>query len=120
MIIPTRFGPVGPLWPAQAFDGQTFNFKIFRFKAFDVNAWQAWAFCRLVSADLISIDLRVTLVSVMTRSLVQAMDALVHHVMGRAWREGPLRRRYHGCCHHGGSSPALGSVNSFRRSGELS
>ncbi|WP_409191656.1 hypothetical protein [Bradyrhizobium sp. RDM4] len=86
MIIPTRFGPVGPLWPAQAFDGQTFNFKIFRFKAFDVNAWQAWAFCRLVSADLISIDLRVTLVSVMTRSLVQAMDALVHHVMGRAWR----------------------------------
>ena len=86
MIIPTRFGPVDPLWPAQAFDGQAFNLKASSFKAFNVNAWQAWAFSRLASPDLITVDLRVKLVSVITRSLVQAMDALIRHVMGRAWR----------------------------------
>ena len=81
MFIPTHFGRAGPLWRAQAFDVQAFSLK-----AFNVNAWQAWAFSRLVSPDLITVDLRVTLVSIITRSLVQAMDALVRHVMGRAWR----------------------------------
>ncbi|MET4388292.1 hypothetical protein ABIB73_004055 [Bradyrhizobium sp. F1.4.3] len=71
MIIPTHFGPAGPLWQAQAFN---------------VQAWQAWAFSRLVSLDLMAVDLRLVLVSVVTRSLMQAADALVRHVMSRAWR----------------------------------
>jgi len=67
MIIPTHFGPAGPLWRAQA-------------------SLHAWAFARLVFSDLIAVDLRFALASVVTRSLVQAADALVRHVMGRAWR----------------------------------
>ena len=66
MIIPTHFGPAGPLWRPQL--------------------WHAWAFGRLVSIDLIVVDLRLALASVVVRSLVQAADALVRHVMGRAWR----------------------------------
>jgi len=70
MIVPTHFGPTGSPWRAQA--------------------WQAWAFSRLISLDLMAVDLRLALVSVVTRTLVQAADALVHHVvrrvMGRAWR----------------------------------
>jgi hypothetical protein len=67
MIIPTHFGPAGPLWRAQA-------------------SLHAWAFGRLVFSDLIAVDLRFALASVVTRSLVQAADALVRHIMGRAWR----------------------------------
>ena len=66
MIIPTHFGPAAPLLRAQA--------------------WHAWAFGRLVSLDLIVLDLRIALASVVARSLVQAADALVRHVMGRAWQ----------------------------------
>ena len=66
MIIPTHFGPAGPLWRPQL--------------------WHAWAFGRLVSIDLIVVDLRLALASVVVRSLVQAADALVRHVMGRAWQ----------------------------------
>ncbi|MCP3396524.1 MULTISPECIES: hypothetical protein [unclassified Bradyrhizobium] len=66
MIIPTHFGPAAPLWRAQM--------------------WQARAFSRLVSLDLMAVDLRFAFASVVTRSLVQAADALVRHVMGRAWR----------------------------------
>ena len=71
MIIPTHFGPAGPLWRAQAFQAR---------------AWQAWVFGRLVSLDLMVVDLRFALATVVARSLVQVADALVRHFMGRAWR----------------------------------
>lgn len=71
MIIPTHFGPAVPLWRSQPSQ---------------IQAWQAWAFSRLVSLDLMAVDLRLALASAVTRSLVQAADALVRHVMGRAWR----------------------------------
>jgi hypothetical protein len=67
MIIPTHFVAAGPLWRAQA-------------------SLHTWAFSRLVSLDLMATDLRLVLASVVTRSLVQAADALVRHFMGRAWR----------------------------------
>jgi len=66
MIIPTHFGPAIPVLRAQV--------------------WSAQAFWRLVSLDLMAVDLRFALASVVTRSLTQAADALVRHVMGRAWR----------------------------------
>ncbi|RXH22866.1 MULTISPECIES: hypothetical protein [Bradyrhizobium] len=64
MIIPTHFGPAVPLW----------------------QAWSVSAFGRLVSLDLMAVDLRFALASVVARSLTQVADALVRHVMGRAWR----------------------------------
>ncbi|MGY0571081.1 hypothetical protein ACTGJ9_008555 [Bradyrhizobium sp. RDM12] len=71
MIIPTHLGPAGPLWRSQV----------------SLHAWlQAWAFSRLTFVDLTIVDLRVALVTMLTRSLIQAADALVRHVMGRAWR----------------------------------
>ncbi|MBR0709007.1 MULTISPECIES: hypothetical protein [Bradyrhizobium] len=66
MIVPTHFGPVVPMLRAQL--------------------WSAQAFGRLVSLDLMAVDLRFALASVAARSLTQAADALVRHVMGRAWR----------------------------------
>jgi hypothetical protein len=66
MITPIHLGLAGPLWRAQL--------------------WNAWALGRLVSFDLMAVDLRFALVSVVTRSLTQAADALVRHVMARAWR----------------------------------
>jgi hypothetical protein len=36
--------------------------------------------------DFTAVDLRVALATMLTRSLIQAADALVRHVMGRAWR----------------------------------
>ncbi|QIP07494.1 hypothetical protein [Bradyrhizobium symbiodeficiens] len=66
MIIPTHFGPAIPMLRAQA--------------------WSASAFGRLVSRDLMAVDLRFALASVVTRSLIQAADALARHVMSRAWR----------------------------------
>ena len=71
MIIPTHFGPAGPLWRPQVFQARI---------------WQTWAFNRVVSLDLMAVDLRLVLATVVARSLVQAADALVRHVMGRAWR----------------------------------
>jgi hypothetical protein len=75
MIIPTHFGPAGPLWRAQMWQAQF---------------WQGLAFSRLISLDLTAADLRLALATAVTRSLIQAADALVHHVarsfMGRAWR----------------------------------
>ena len=71
MIIPTHFGPAGPLWRAQA----SLHTLLY-----------ARTFNRLVPFDLTIVDLRVALATMVTRSLVQAMDALVRHVMGRAWR----------------------------------
>ncbi|GMO11971.1 hypothetical protein [Bradyrhizobium sp. TM233] len=66
MITPTHFGPAVPMLRAQA--------------------WSASAFGRLVSLDLMAVDLRFALASVVARSLIQAADALVRYVMGRAWR----------------------------------
>lgn len=66
MIIPTHFGPAIPMLRAQA--------------------WSASAFGRLISLDLMAVDLRFALASVVTRSLIQAADALARHVMSRAWR----------------------------------
>ena len=66
MIIPTHFGPTIPVLRAQA--------------------WSTSAFGRLVSLDLIAVDLRVALASVVARPLIRAADALARHVMSRAWR----------------------------------
>lgn len=66
MIIPTHFSPANPLWRAQA--------------------WHSWASIRLVSLDLIAVDLRFAFAGVVARSLIQAADMLVRHFMGRAWR----------------------------------
>ena len=66
MIIPTHFGPAIPMLRAQV--------------------WSAWALSRLVSLDLMAVDLRFALASVMARLLTQAADALARHVMARAWR----------------------------------
>lgn len=66
MIIPTHFGPAIPLLQARA--------------------WSVSVFGRLVSLDLTAVDLRSALASVIARSLIQAADTLVRHVMGRAWR----------------------------------
>ena len=71
MIIPTHFGPAGPLWRSQA----SLHASLY-----------AWAFSRLTFFDPTIVDLRVGLATMLTRSLVQAADALVRHVMGRAWR----------------------------------
>ena len=70
MIIPTHFGPAIPMLRAQV--------------------WSAWGLSRLVSLDLMAVDLRFALASVMARLLTQAADALARHVvrsvMARAWR----------------------------------
>jgi len=66
MIIPTHFGLAAPLWRAQL--------------------WHARAFGRLVSLDLMAVDLRFAVASVVARSLIQAADALGRQIMGRAWR----------------------------------
>lgn len=71
MTIPTHFGPAGPLWRSQA----SLHASLY-----------AWAFGRLAFLDLTVVDLRVALATMLTRSLIQAADALVRHVMGRAWR----------------------------------
>lgn len=71
MIIPTHFGPAGPLWRSQA----SLHASLY-----------TWAFSRLTFFDPTIVDLRVALATMLTRSLIQAADALVRHVMGRAWR----------------------------------
>ncbi|MBR0970106.1 MULTISPECIES: hypothetical protein [Bradyrhizobium] len=76
MIVPTHFGPAAPLWRTQPLQLQ----------ALQVRAWRAWAFSRLVSLDLMVVDLRLALATMVARSLVQAVDALARHVMARAWR----------------------------------
>ena len=71
MIIPTHFGPAGPLWRSQASLHASLSSS---------------AFGRLTFFDLTIGNLRAGLATMLTRSLVQAADALVRHVMGRAWR----------------------------------
>jgi hypothetical protein len=41
---------------------------------------------RLAFFDLTVVDLRVALAILLARSLIQAADALVRHVMSRAWQ----------------------------------
>lgn len=66
MIIPTHFGPAIPLSQVQA--------------------RSVSALGRLVSLDLMAVNLRFALAGAMARPLVQAADALARHVMGRAWQ----------------------------------
>lgn len=81
MIIPTHFGPAAAPWRIQPLRVQPLQVS-----SLQVRAWYAWAFSRLVSLDLMVVDLRLALATVVARSLVQAADALVRHVMARAWR----------------------------------
>jgi hypothetical protein len=71
MIIPTHLGPAGPLWRAQASLHALLYVR---------------AFSRLTFLDPTVVDLRVALATMLTRSLIQVADALVRHVMGRAWQ----------------------------------
>jgi hypothetical protein len=81
MIIPTHFGPAAALW-------RTHPLRVppLQVRPLQLRAWYAWAFGRLVSLDLMVVDLRLALATMVARFLVQAADALVRHVMGRAWR----------------------------------
>ncbi|MCK1655108.1 hypothetical protein IVA88_27200 [Bradyrhizobium sp. 149] len=81
MIIPTHFGPAAAPWRIQPLQVPPLQVS-----SLQVRAWYAWAFSRLVSLDLMVVDLRLALATVVARSLVQAADALVRHVMARAWR----------------------------------
>jgi hypothetical protein len=81
MIIPTHFGPAAALWRTQPSQARPWSVQ-----PWQIRAWYAWASSRLVSLDLMVIDLRLALATVVARSLVQAADALVRHVMARAWR----------------------------------
>ena len=67
MITPIHLGLAGPLWRAQA-------------------SLHARGFGRFMFLELTAVDLRLALATVVARSLIQAADALVRHVMGRAWR----------------------------------
>jgi len=67
MITPIHLGLVGPLWRAPA-------------------SLHARVLGRLAFFDFTVVDLRVALATMLTRSLIQAADALVRHVMGRAWQ----------------------------------
>lgn len=67
MIIPTYPGMASPLWRAQA-------------------SLQTWALGRLVSFDLMFVDLRLAFAALVTRSLVRTADAAVRSFMGRAWQ----------------------------------
>ncbi|GGI31846.1 hypothetical protein [Bradyrhizobium guangdongense] len=71
MIIPTHFGPGGPWWRIQT----PLHASLY-----------AWAFSRLAFLDLTIVDLRIALATMLTRSLIQAADALARHVMSRAFR----------------------------------
>lgn len=71
MIIPTHLGPAGPSWRSQA----SLHASLY-----------AWAFSRFTFFDLTVVDLRIALATMLTRSLIQVADALVRHVMSRAWR----------------------------------
>ena len=66
MIIPTHFGPAIPLSQAQA--------------------WSVSVLGRLISLDLMAVNLRFAFAGTVARPLVQAADALARHVMGRAWQ----------------------------------
>ena len=66
-MLPTTFSQASPLWRVHAL-------------------LQTWTFCRLGTLDLMFVDLRLAIVALIARSLLQAADAMVRHIMGRAWR----------------------------------
>lgn len=66
MIIPTHLGSAAPSWR--------------------VPAWHARAVGRFIVPRFIASDLRLAVASVLTGALLRAADALVRHVVGRAWR----------------------------------
>jgi hypothetical protein len=70
MMIPTCFGQASPVWRVTLLQTRLQN----------------WAFGCLVSFDPMFIDLRVAFAALVTRSFVLAANALVRHVMSRAWR----------------------------------
>jgi hypothetical protein len=81
MPIPTCFGQAGPVLRAQSplhtAPVQTPSLQV---------RLQGWAFGRLVAFDPMVVDLRLALAALVTRSLIEVADALVRHVMSRAWR----------------------------------
>ena len=75
MPIPTCFGQAGPVLRAQPSQAPSLQTRL-----------QSWAFGWLVSFDPMVVHLRLAVAALVTRSLVEAADALVRHVMSRAWR----------------------------------
>jgi hypothetical protein len=67
MITPIHLGLAGPLWRAQA-------------------SLHTRVFGRFMFLELTAVDLRLALATMVARSQIQAADALVRHVMGRAWQ----------------------------------
>ena len=67
MMLPTTFSQACPLWRVQAL-------------------LQTWTFGRLGALDLTFVDLRLAIVALIARSLLWAADAVVRHLMGRAWQ----------------------------------
>jgi len=66
-MLPTTFSQASPLWRVQAL-------------------LQTWTVGRLGVFELMFIDLRLAIVALIARSLLGAADAVVRHVMGRAWQ----------------------------------
>ena len=67
MITPIHLGLAGPLWRAQT-------------------SLQVRGFARHMFFELTAADLRLALAAMVARALIQVADALVRHVMSRAWR----------------------------------
>ena len=70
-MLPTTFSQASPLWRVQAL-------------------LQTWTLGRTLGRlgvfDLMFVDLRLAIVTLIARSLLGAADAVVRHVMGRAWQ----------------------------------
>ncbi|WP_027521332.1 hypothetical protein [Bradyrhizobium sp. Ec3.3] len=67
MMLPTTFSQASPLWRVQAL-------------------LQTFTLGRLGAFALMFVDLRLAIVALIARSLLGAADAVVRHVMGRAWQ----------------------------------
>ncbi|MGY8663201.1 hypothetical protein Q3C01_12625 [Bradyrhizobium sp. UFLA05-109] len=67
MMLPTTFSQASPLWRVQAL-------------------LQTFTLGRLGAFDLMFVDLRLAIVALIARSLFGAAEAVVRHVMGRAWQ----------------------------------
>ncbi|WFU40459.1 hypothetical protein QA640_40885 [Bradyrhizobium sp. CB82] len=67
MMLPTTFSQASPLWRVQAL-------------------LQTFVLGRPGAFDLMFVDLRLAIVALIARSLLGAADAVVRHVMGRAWQ----------------------------------
>ena len=78
MIAPTHPGLAGPLCRAQA------SLQ---------SSLQTLAFRRFNAFDLMSIDLRLALATLVAHSLSQAADGVAGHIMGRAWQGARFAQR---------------------------